>query len=82
MYRTLHTLLLGGQHVLSTVSAIVTKLQSFRDEGDHKNFKFDKYMNLHVEQHNQRADLQEYRVRLLPRTLRPSSSRMESGTPL
>ncbi len=34
----------------------------FRYEGDHKNFNFDKYVNLHVEQHNQHADLQEYGV--------------------
>jgi hypothetical protein len=40
----------------------VTKLQSFRYDGDRKNFNFDKYMNLHIEQHNQHADLQEYGV--------------------
>jgi hypothetical protein len=57
VYRTLHTLILGGQCVVSTGSAIVTKLQSFRYEGDCKNFNFDKYINLHVEQHNQHADL-------------------------
>ncbi len=62
VYRTLHTLLLGGKLVVSTRSAIVTKLQSFRYEGGHKNFNFDKDMNLHVEQHNQHADLQEYGV--------------------
>ncbi len=38
----------------------MTKLQSFRYEGDRKNFNFDKYVNLHVEQHNQHSDLQEY----------------------
>jgi hypothetical protein len=48
----------------------VTKLQSFRYEGDHKNFNFDKYMNLHVKQHNQHADLQEYGVALLPENLK------------
>jgi hypothetical protein len=47
---------------VSTRSAIVTKLQSFKYEGDCKNFNFDKYVNLHVEQHNQHADLQEYGV--------------------
>jgi hypothetical protein len=57
VYPTLHTLLLGEQCVVSTGSTIVTKLQSFRYEGDRKNFNFDKYMNLHVEQHNQHADL-------------------------
>jgi hypothetical protein len=62
VYRTLHTLLLGGQQVVSTGNTIVTKLQSFRYEGDCKNFNFDKYVNLHVEQHNQHADLQEYGV--------------------
>jgi hypothetical protein len=32
VYRTLHTILLGEQHVVPTGSAIVTKLQSFRYE--------------------------------------------------
>jgi hypothetical protein len=49
VYRTLHTLLLVGQRVVSTRSAIVTKLQSFKYEGDCKNFIFDKYVNLHIE---------------------------------
>jgi hypothetical protein len=70
VYRTLHTLLLGGQGVVSTGSAIVTKLQSFRYEGDCKNFNLDKYMNLHVEQHNQHADLQEYEVAPLAENLK------------
>jgi hypothetical protein len=62
VYRTLHTLLLGGHHVVSTRSAIVTKLHSFKYKGDRKNFNFDKYINLHIEQHKQHADLQEYGV--------------------
>jgi hypothetical protein len=70
VYWTLHTLLLGGQRVVSTRSAIMTKLQSFRYEGDHKNFNFDKYVNLHIEQHNQHADLQEYRVAPLVENLK------------
>jgi hypothetical protein len=45
-----------------TGNAICTKLQSFRYEVDRKNFNFDKYVNLHVEQHNHHADLQEYGV--------------------
>ncbi len=48
----------------------MTKLQSFRHEGDHKNFNFDKYLNLHVEQHNQHADLQEYGVSPLAENLK------------
>jgi hypothetical protein len=70
VYRTLHTLLLGGQRVVSTGSAIVTKLQSFRYEGHRKNFNFDKYVNLHIEQHNQHADLQEYRIAPLTENLK------------
>jgi hypothetical protein len=60
VFRTLCTLLLGKQRVMSTGSTIVTKLQSFKYKGDHKSFNFDKYVNLHVEQHNQHVDLQEY----------------------
>jgi hypothetical protein len=48
VYKTLHTLLLGGQRVVSTRIAIVTKLQSFKYKGDCKNFNFDKYINLCV----------------------------------
>ncbi len=48
----------------------MTKLQSFRYEGDHKNFNFDKYVNLHIEQHNQHADLQEYGVASLAENLK------------
>ncbi len=46
------------------------KVQSFRYEGEHKNFNFDKYVNLHVEQHNQHADLQEYGVAPLAKNLK------------
>jgi hypothetical protein len=56
--------------VVSTGSAIVTKLQSFRYEGNCKNFNFDKYMNLHIEQHNQHSDLQEYGVAPLAKNLK------------
>ncbi len=70
VYRTLHTLLLGRQRVVLTGNAIVTKLQSFRYEGDRKNFNFDNYVNLHIEQHNQHADLQEYGVAPLAKNLK------------
>ncbi len=48
----------------------MTKLQSFRYEGDRKNFNFDKYVNLHIDQHNQHADLQEYGVVSLAENLK------------
>jgi hypothetical protein len=70
VYRTLHTLPLGGKRVVSTGSAIVTKLQSFKYKGDRMNFNFDKYVNLHVEQHNQHAGLQEYGVANLAENLK------------
>ncbi len=70
VYWTLHTILLGGQCVVSTGSAIVTKLQSFRYEGDRKNFNFEKYVKLHVEQHSQHSDLQEYGVAPLAEKLK------------
>ncbi len=70
VYPTLHTLLLGRQQVVLTGNAICTKLQSFRYEGDSKNFDFDKYVNLHVEQHNHHADLQEYGVAPLAESLK------------
>jgi hypothetical protein len=44
----------------------VTKLQSFKYKGDSKNFNFDKY----IDQHNQHADLQEYRVVPLAKNLK------------
>jgi hypothetical protein len=70
VYRTLHTLLLGKQQVVLTRNAICNKLQSFEYEGDRKNFNFDKYLDLHVEQHNQHADLQEYGVAPLAKNLK------------
>jgi hypothetical protein len=70
VYQTLHTLLLGGQQVALTENAICTKLQSFRYEGDHKSFNFNKYVNLHVEQHSHHADLQEYGVAPLAESLK------------
>ena len=48
----------------------MTKLQSFRYEGDQKNFNFDKYVTLYVEQHNQHSDLTEYGVKPLDESLK------------
>ncbi len=70
VYRTLHAVLLGGHQVVSTGNAIIAKLQSFRYEGHHKNFNFNKYLDLYVEQHNQEADLQEYSVAPLAENLK------------
>ena len=64
VWQILHAALLGGDR------AIVNKLQSFRYEGDRKNFDFYKYVTLHVEQHNQHADLTEYSVKPLDKSLK------------
>ncbi len=48
----------------------MTKLQSIKYEGDCKNFNFDKYVNLQVEQHNQHADLQEHKVEPFAKNLK------------
>jgi len=65
VWRTLHTVLLGGDRITTTGSAIVAKLQTFTNDGDKKNFNFDKYVTLHVEQHNLHADKTEYGVSAL-----------------
>ena len=70
VWRILHATLLGQDRITASGSAIVTKLQSFRYEGDRKNFNFDKYVTLHVEQHNLHADLIEYGVQPLDESLK------------
>jgi hypothetical protein len=70
VWRILHATLLGGDRITATGSAIVTKLQSFKYEGDRKNFNFDKYVTLHVEQNNQHSDLTEYGVKPLDESLK------------
>ncbi len=56
MYRTLHTLLIGGQRVVSTRSAIVPNCNPSGMRGTAIT-SIDKCVNLHIEQHNQHADL-------------------------
>ena len=63
-------LLLGGDRITTTGSAIVTKLQTFTYDDDKKNFNFDKYVTLHVEQHNLHADLTEYVVSALDESMK------------
>jgi len=62
VWQILHTVLLGGDRITTAGSAIVAKLQTFTYDGDKKNFNFDKYVTLYVEQHNLHADLTEYGV--------------------
>ena len=45
---------------------IVTNLQSYRFEGDHRGFTFENYVNKHVEQHNLHQELTNYGVAPIP----------------
>jgi hypothetical protein len=67
-FRTLHAQLLGGPRVVATGDAIVTKIQALVYEGDWEHFTFDKYVQLHVDQHNLHNDLFDYGVDPLARS--------------
>ena len=61
-FRTLHLQLLGGHRVVTTGDAIVLKIQGLVYDGDRRHFTFDKYVQLHIDQHNLHNDLSEYGV--------------------
>lgn len=69
-FRLLHSLLLGGQQLVTSGSAIMTKLQSYRYDGDRRGFGFDKYVALHVGSHNDHDELQAYDVAPLEESLK------------
>jgi hypothetical protein len=69
-YRTLHAQLLGGQQLVASGSAIMTKLQSLRFDGERRGFPFDKYVALHVQGHVEHDDLQQYGVEPLTDALK------------
>ena len=69
-YRTLHAQLLGGQQLIASGSAIMTKLQALRYDGEKRGFTFDKYVALHVQGHVEHDDLQQYGVESLTDALK------------
>ena len=69
-YRTLHAQLLGGQQLVASGSAIMTKLQSLRFDGERRGFPFDKYVALHVQGHVEHDELQQYGVEPLTDALK------------
>jgi hypothetical protein len=69
-FRVLHTHLLGGQQLVTSGSAIMTRLQLLQYDGDRRNFDFNKYVALHVAGHNDHNDLGEYGVELLTKSLK------------
>jgi hypothetical protein len=70
VFRVLHTHLLGGQQLVTSGSAIMTRLQSLQYDGDRRNFDFNKYVALHVAGHNDHNDLGEYGVEPLTESLK------------
>ena len=69
-FRVLHAHLLGGQQLVTSGSAIMTRLQSLAYDGDRRNFDFNKYVALHVAGHNDHNDLGEYGVEPLTESLK------------
>ncbi len=69
-FRVLHTHLLGGQQLVTSGSAIMTRLQSLQYDCDRRNCDFNKYVALHVAGHNNQNDLGEYDVEPLTESLK------------
>ena len=69
-FRVLHTHLLGGQQLVTSGSAIRTRLQLIQYDGDRRNFNFNKYAALHVAGLNDHADLGAYGVKSLAESLK------------
>ncbi len=69
-FKTLHAQLLGGHKAIASGAAILAQLQSLRYDGDRRNFTLDKYIQLHMEQHNLHADLIDYGVTPIPENLK------------
>jgi hypothetical protein len=70
VFRTLHAQLLSSKRVVTSGSVIMTKIQTLTYDGDKPHFTFDKYVQLHVEQHNLHMDLEEYDVPSLTEELK------------
>jgi hypothetical protein len=69
-FRTLHAQLLGGPKAIASGAAILGQLQALKYEGDRRNFTFDKYVQLHMQQHNLHADLADYGIASLSENLK------------
>jgi hypothetical protein len=69
-FRTLHAQLLGGLKAIASGAAILAQLQALKYEGDRRNFTFDKYVQLHMKQHNLRTDLTDYGIAPLSENLK------------
>jgi hypothetical protein len=70
VFRTLHAQLLGGPRVVATRDTIINRIQTLVYEGDRRHFTFDKYVHLHVDQHNLHNDLTDYGVAPLAKSMK------------
>ena len=69
-FRVFHTHLLGGQQLVTSGSAIMTRLQSLQYDGNRRNFDFNKYVAIHVAGHIDHNDLREYGIEPLTKSLK------------
>jgi hypothetical protein len=69
-FRVLHTHLLGGQQLVTSGSAIMTRLHSLQYDGNRRNFDFNKNVALHVAGHNNHDDLGAYGIEPLIKSLK------------
>ncbi len=69
-FRVLHAHLLGGQQLVTSGSAIMTRLQPLAYDGNRRNFDFNKYVALLVAGHNNHNDLGEYGAEPLTESLK------------
>ncbi len=51
-WRTLHDHFFGGDKVNTMVANVLSTLKALHYSGDRRNFRFDKYCTVHVDQHN------------------------------
>ncbi len=69
-WRILHDHFFGGDKVNTMVANILSTLKSLHYSGDQRNFTFDKYYTVHVDQHNHHADLAEWNVKPLEESMK------------
>ncbi len=69
MFRTLHHVF-GADKMNTMYNGIITTLKEMFYSGDGKNFTYDKYCTVHVEQHNRHASLVDYNVTPLEESMK------------
>jgi hypothetical protein len=70
VWRTLRTFFFEGDRVSTMHADIISTLKTLFYSSDHKNYTFDKYCTMHVEQHNQLSTLLEFGVQGLDESMK------------